>query len=185
MSRRLAVLASGTGSLLQAMIERGLPIELVVTDRDCRALEIAEVAGLNRVNLKRSFNKDFDRDAYTEQVIRELHEHEIDLVAMAGFMTIFSPAMFADDAFKMRVLNTHPSLLPAFKGHDAVRDAIAYGVKVSGCTIHFATAEVDEGPILAQEAVWVLPGDTVESLHERIKKVERELYPAILAELVS
>ena len=184
MPKRLAVLASGTGSLLQAMIEQDLPIELVITDRSCRAFDIAGEAGLGRSNLKRSFSVDFDREAYTQWVLRELRDSEIDLVAMAGYMTVFTPAMFADEAFKMRVFNTHPSLLPSFKGDHAVRDALEYGVKVTGCTIHWATEELDAGPILTQEAVKVLPGDTVESLHERIKVEERWLYPGILRELI-
>ncbi len=188
MSRRLAVLASGKGSLLQAMVDRNLPIELVITDRDCKAFDIADEAGIGRVNLKRSFGNDFDqtaREAYTEWVLRELRDHKISLVAMAGYMTVFTPAMFAEDAFKMRILNTHPSLLPSFKGDRAVQDALDYGVKVTGCTIHYATEELDAGPILTQEAVRVLPGDTVESLHERIKVVERQLYPALLRMLIN
>ena len=95
---------------------------------------------------------------------------------MAGFGTVV-PDLPA--AFPGRVLNSHPSLLPAFKGWHAVRDALEHGVKVTGTTIHIATAEVDEGPILAQETVEVLPDDTEETLHERIKQVERRLYPAI------
>ncbi|HVM02975.1 MAG TPA: formyltransferase family protein, partial [Acidimicrobiales bacterium] len=88
------------------------------------------------------------------------------------------------DAFPGRVLNTHPALLPAFPGWHAVEEALAAGVKVTGCTVHVATEDVDAGPILAQEAVPVLPGDTVESLHERIKEVERRLYPRTLRELL-
>lgn len=184
MTNRLAVFASGTGSLLAAMIEKGLPIELVVTDRPCRAFDIADEAGLPRVNLHRTFGKDFDREAYTQWVLKELRESEIDLVAMAGYMTVFTPSMFAKDAYFLKILNTHPSLLPSFKGDHAVRDALAYGVKVTGCTIHWATEELDGGPILTQEAVKVMPGDTVESLHERIKAVERELYPELLRLMV-
>jgi phosphoribosylglycinamide formyltransferase-1 len=103
---------------------------------------------------------------------------------MAGFGTIFGAAIHT--AFPGRILNTHPALLPSFKGWHAVRDALAYGVKVTGCTVHVATLEVDAGPILAQEAVPVLPGDDEDSLHERIKAVERRLYPetirAVLAD---
>ncbi len=94
---------------------------------------------------------------------------------MAGFGTVLASAVF--DAYPGRVLNTHPALLPAFKGWHAVEDALAAGVKVTGCSVHVATAEVDSGPILAQEPVAVLPGDSAESLHERIKAVERRLYP--------
>ena len=102
----------------------------------------------------------------------------IDVVAMAGFMTVLSARLF--EVYGDRVLNTHPSLLPAFPGAHAVRDALAYGVKVTGCTVHVATEQVDHGPILAQEAVEVLPGDDEGSLHERIKAVERRLYPATI-----
>jgi len=93
---------------------------------------------------------------------------------MAGFGTVVPGIV---DAFPGRVLNSHPALLPAFKGWHAVRDALAYGVKVTGTTIHVATAEMDEGPILAQEAVHVFPHDSEDTLHERIKEVERQLYP--------
>ncbi len=94
---------------------------------------------------------------------------------MAGFGTVLAAPIL--DAFPGRVLNTHPALLPAFKGWHAVADALAAGVTVTGCTVHVATIDVDEGPILAQEEVAILPGDTAESLHERIKAVERRLYP--------
>jgi phosphoribosylglycinamide formyltransferase-1 len=100
---------------------------------------------------------------------------------MAGFGT-FVPGL--PEAFPGRVLNTHPALLPAFKGWHAVRDALAFGVKVTGTTVHVATAEVDSGPILAQEAVPVMPGDTEETLHERIKQVERRLYPATIRRFI-
>jgi phosphoribosylglycinamide formyltransferase-1 len=98
----------------------------------------------------------------------------VELVVMAGFGTITSNELY--EVYENRVLNTHPALLPAFKGWHAVRDALAYGVKVTGCTVHVATPEVDHGPILAQEAVAVAPDDTEATLHERIKQVERRLY---------
>jgi phosphoribosylglycinamide formyltransferase-1 len=101
---------------------------------------------------------------------------------MAGFGTVLDKPVH--DAFPDRIVNTHPALLPAFKGWHAVEDALDAGVKVTGCTVHVARLEVDDGPILAQEAVTVLPGDTVESLHERIKAVERRIYPAVLRELI-
>ena len=103
-----------------------------------------------------------------------LRAHDIDLVAMAGWGTILGKAAF--DAYAGHIVNTHPALLPSFPGWHGVRDALDYGVKVTGCTVHVATVEVDDGPILAQEAVAVLPGDDEASLHERIKAVERRLY---------
>ena len=181
--RRLAVLASGSGTILQALLDAALPITVVLADRSCTALERAAGAGIPAELVERtSYGAAFDRTAYTHEVVAALQRHGIDLIAMAGFGTILDQPVH--DAFPGAVVNTHPSLLPAFKGWHAVEDALAYGVKVTGCTVHLATLAVDEGPILAQEAVPVLPGDTVESLHERIKDVERRLYPRVLAALV-
>jgi phosphoribosylglycinamide formyltransferase 1 len=175
---RLAVLASGSGTLLQAILAEGVIVEVVVADRPCRALEIAAEHGVPAELLERTeWGPSFDRDAYGEQLAKVLRAHGVDLVAMAGFGTVV-PGLPA--AFPGRVLNTHPALLPAFKGWHAVRDALAFGVKVTGTTVHVATERVDDGPILAQEAVPVLPGDTEETLHERIKQVERRLYPATI-----
>jgi phosphoribosylglycinamide formyltransferase-1 len=180
---RVAVLASGTGSLLEAILQAGVPVSLVVVDRPCRATEIASEHGVASTCVERtSFGADFDRAAYTEAVVDALHAHEIDLVVMAGFGTVFEKAIF--DAFENRIINTHPALLPAFKGWHAVEEALAYGVKVTGCTVHVATLEVDSGPILAQEAVPVLPGDTPASLHERIKTVERRIYVDTINEII-
>jgi len=174
--RRLGVLASGTGSILAAMLDRGLPVAVVVVDRACRAEDVAGAAGLavERVERK-SFGADFDRSAYTDEVVATLRRHGVGTVAMAGFGTILGPSLFA--AWPGRVLNTHPALLPAFKGWHAVRDALAAGAPVSGCTVHVATEAVDDGPVLAQQEVEVVAGDTEETLHERIKAVERVLYP--------
>ena len=104
--------------------------------------------------------------------------HQVDLVAMAGFGTVMTDAVH--QAFPGRILNTHPSLLPAFPGWHGVRDALAAGVTETGCTVQIATREMDAGPILAQEVVPVLPDDTEATLHERIKEVERVLYPAVI-----
>jgi phosphoribosylglycinamide formyltransferase-1 len=168
---RIGVLASGGGSNLEAILQAGLPVVAVVVDRPCRATEVAEAAGVPfRVVLRRP-----DRLAFTHEVVDALEEHDVEVVVMAGFMTILDKPIF--DAFDGRVLNTHPSLLPSFRGAHAVEEALAAGVKVTGCTVHVATLEVDAGPILAQQAVPVLDGDTAETLHERIKEVEHRLYP--------
>jgi phosphoribosylglycinamide formyltransferase 1 len=173
---RTAVLASGSGTLLDAILADGIPVELVVVDRPCTATEVAERHGVRAVCHERtSFGADFDRDAYTAAVTALLVDAGIELVVMAGYGTVFGHAIH--DAFPHRILNTHPALLPSFKGWHAVDAALDYGVKVTGCTVHVATLEMDAGPILAQEAVPVLPDDTVDSLHERIKQVERRLYP--------
>ena len=180
---RIGVLVSGSGTNLEAILQAELPVAVVVADRPCRGLEIAEAAGVATALVERtSFGKDFDRLRHTEEVLDVLQAHVVDLVAMAGFMTVLEKPVF--DAFPGAILNTHPSLLPAFPGAHAVEDALAAGVKVTGCTVHVATVEVDAGPILAQEAVPVLPDDSVDSLHERIKQAERRLYPQTIREIV-
>lgn len=184
MQPKVAVLVSGTGSLLEAMIKDGLPIDLVVSDRQCRGLEIARTAGLPVVLVERTdFSKSFDREGFTVKVVNELKKVDIELVVCAGFMTLFSRSIF--DAFGGRILNIHPALLPAFKGAHAVRDALAAGVKETGTTIHLMVLHEDSGPILAQERVKVEVGDTEESLHERIKQVERKLYPKTIRRILS
>jgi len=180
---RIGVLASGGGSILEAVLADGIPVAVVVVDRPCGATDVAAAAGVPAHVVPRpSFGPDFDRAAYTDEVVEVLRAHEVDLVVMAGFMTVLAQGVF--DAFPGAILNTHPALLPAFKGAHAVRDAFAEGVKVTGTTVHVATLDVDAGPILAQEAVPVLPDDTVESLHERIKVVERRLYPATIRQIL-
>lgn len=177
------MLASGSGTILQALLDAELPVALVVVDRPCAAVERAQAARIAVEVLERpSFGPDFDRFAYTLLVVDALKRHEIDLVAMAGFGTILDQPVH--DAYPGAIVNTHPALLPAFKGWHAVRDALDAGVEVTGCTVHLATLAVDEGPVLAQEEVPVLPGDTEATLHERIKEVERRLYPKVLRELL-
>lgn len=180
---RIAVLASGTGSILDSMFEAGLPVEVVLVDRPCRAQEVAADHDTPAVLVERSsYGTDFDRVAYTHAVVDALEPFDVDLVVMAGFGTILEKPIH--DAYENRILNTHPALLPAFPGWHAVRDALEHGVKVTGCTVHVATLAVDSGPILAQEAVPVVPGDTEESLHERIKTVERRLYIDTIKEII-
>lgn len=180
---RVGVLVSGTGSILTAMLDAGVPVALVAADRPCRGLELAAAAGLATELVERTeWGAAFDRDAYSARLAAALQAHDVDLVAMAGFGTVLTEPM--QEAYGGRLLNTHPALLPAFKGWHAVRDALAYGVKVTGCTVHVAGLDVDTGPILAQEAVPVLPDDTESSLHERIKEVERRLYPRTLLEII-
>jgi phosphoribosylglycinamide formyltransferase-1 len=180
---KIAVLASGSGTILEAILAEGIEVGLVVVDRPCRATEVAAAAGIVPVLVARTdFTRRFDRDGYTDRVVQALRAHDVDVVVMAGFGTVLGRAL--QDAYAGRVLNTHPSLLPAFPGWHAVEEALAYGVKVTGCTVHLVTLEVDAGPILAQEAVPVLADDTVEQLHERIKATERRLYPRTIREFV-
>ena len=175
---RVGALASGTGSILEAILDAGIAVDLVVTDRRCRALELADERDVPGELVERTeFGKSFDRDAYSDQVVAVLQKHDIDVVLSAGFGTVIPKAV---ESFPGRMLNTHPSLLPSFKGWHAVRDALDYGVKITGCTVHIVTEEMDVGPILAQEAVEVRPDDTEDTLHARIKDVERHLYPATI-----
>lgn len=176
----LGVLASGSGTIFAAILAEGIDVDVLVADRPCRAVEVAEAAGIPTVIVERApfgFPKDFDRDGYADAIIEALRKFDVDLVVSSGFGTVVPKTAVA---FAGRMLNTHPSLLPSFKGWHPVRDALAAGVKVTGCTVHIVTEEMDSGPILAQEPVAVLPDDTEESLHERIKTVERRLLPATI-----
>ncbi|MBW3538304.1 phosphoribosylglycinamide formyltransferase [Candidatus Parcubacteria bacterium] len=182
---RLAILVSGTGTILEAILASGLPVSLVLADRDCRGLKIAQAAGVPTAAVQRrefgyAPGADWDRERFTQNVVDQLRQHGTSIVAMSGFMTVFTQGMF--DAFPGRVLNTHPSLLPAFKGggQQAVAGALAAKVPQTGCTVHLATLDLDAGPILAQVTVPVRPDDTVETLWERIKAAERQLYPATI-----
>jgi phosphoribosylglycinamide formyltransferase 1 len=181
------VLVSGTGSILEALLDSDLPIVVVVADRPCRALEVAEGAGPKVELVDRrefgGFSERFDRETYTRRLVQVLSAHGVELVAMAGFGTVLTQEVH--DAFPMRILNTHPSLLPSFPGWHAVEDALHAGVDVTGCTVHLATLETDAGPVVSQEQVAVLPGDTVEALHERIKEVERRLYPETIKRVMA
>ena len=171
------MLASGTGSILEAIVAADLPVRLVVVDRPCPAVEVAEAASVPAVVVDRSafggFGAAFDREAYTVALTDVLLESGIDVVVMAGFGTVLAQAVH--DAYPGRILNTHPALLPAFPGMHGVRDALAYGVKVTGCTVFLVDEGVDAGPVLAQAAVPVLDDDDGPSLHERIKVAERAL----------
>ncbi len=164
------------------MVEANLPVTMVVADRPCAALGLAVESGVAVELVDRGlyggFGADFDREGFTASVASTLVAHQVDLVAMAGFGTVMTDAVHR--AFPDRILNTHPSLLPAFPGWHGVRDALAAGVSETGCTVHVATCEMDAGPILAQETVPVLPDDTEAVLHERIKQAERVLYPAVV-----
>jgi phosphoribosylglycinamide formyltransferase-1 len=179
----IGVLASGSGTILEAILAERLPVGIVVVDRACRATHVADAGGVACEVLERdSFGREFDRVAYTERLVDILRAHDVDVVVMAGFGTILAKPIF--DAYAGRILNTHPALLPAFPGWHAVEEALAHGVKLTGTTVHIATEEVDAGPILAQEAGPVLPDDTGDSLHERIKHVERTLYPKTIREFI-
>ncbi len=177
------MLASGTGSLLRSLLEAtrepGYPARVVAVgvDRECAALDHAESFDVSSFMVELS---DFEDRAAWDQALTEIVDaFSPDLVVSAGFMKILGPRFL--QRFGGRIINTHPALLPAFPGAHGVRDALAYGVRVTGSTVHLVDSGVDTGPILAQEAVEVLPGDDEAALHERIKVVERRL----LAETVA
>lgn len=183
---RVVVLASGTGSLLQSLLEAAVgdyPARVVAVgaDRDCRALQIAAAAAIPSYTVRLGDHP--DRAAWDAAITAATAEHAPDLVVSAGFMKILGPQFLS--RFPGRVLNTHPALLPSFPGAHAVPDALAYGVKVTGCTVHLVDAGVDTGPVLAQQAVEVGPDDDEETLHERIKTVERRLLVDVLAALAT
>jgi phosphoribosylglycinamide formyltransferase-1 len=182
----VGVLASGTGSILEAIIAADLPVRLILADRQCRALDVAVESSIPAALVDRhefgGFSASFNRDAYSQVVADVLLAHGIDVVAMAGFGTVLGQPMH--QAFPGMILNTHPALLPAFPGWHSVADALAAGVDETGTTVHIATLEMDAGPVLDQVAVPVLPGDTEDSLHERIKAVERTLYPETIRRFI-
>jgi phosphoribosylglycinamide formyltransferase-1 len=152
-------------------------VAIVISDKaGARGIEIAKERGIEtRVVERRGRN----REEHEREIISVLHEHRVDLVCLAGYMRLLSPCFI--EAFKHRILNIHPSLLPAFPGLDAQRQALEHGVKVSGCTVHFVDETLDGGPIIAQRAVPVMEGDTVEMLSTRILQEEHKLYPAAVA----
>jgi phosphoribosylglycinamide formyltransferase-1 len=174
---RVGVLVSGTGSLLQAILDGqddSYEVAVVASDRPgIRALERAEKAGVPIVVVP--FPKEEPREVASENMARALRSHEVGLAVSAGFMKVLAANYF--DVLGVPCMNSHPALLPSFPGAHGVRDALAWGTKVTGTTIHFATPDVDGGPVIFQESVAVLPDDTEETLHERIKDVEQRLYP--------
>lgn len=183
---RIVVLASGTGSLLHALLEAAVGdyparVVAVVTDRDCRAAAIATDAGIPSVTV--ALRDHPDRCGWDAAITAATAAHDPDVVVSAGFMKILAPQFLS--RFPGRVLNTHPALLPAFPGAHAVPDALDYGVKVTGCTVHVVDSGVDTGPILAQQAVEVLDGDDENTLHERIKVIERRLLVDVLAAIAT
>ncbi|MEV0359243.1 phosphoribosylglycinamide formyltransferase [Nocardia sp. NPDC050697] len=179
----VVVLASGTGSLLRALLEAAAApayparIAAVGVDRECAATGHAAAAGIPSFRV--ALGDYPDRAAWDRALTAAVAEHAPELVVSAGFMKILGPAFL--ERFGGRIVNTHPALLPAFPGAHGVRDALAYGVKVTGSTVHLVDAGVDTGPILAQEPVPVLPADDEATLHERIKVVERRLLAEVVA----
>ena len=181
---RIVILASGSGSIAQAIIDAQHSGELkaeivcVISDQaSARVLERAEAAGIPTKIIAMTEN----RTDWDKEIVAALTDLQPDLIASAGFMRILS----AECVSKFKIVNSHPALLPLFPGAHAVRDALAAGARKTGTTIHWVDAGVDTGAIIAQEEVEITPSDTEESLHERIKIVERRLYVATLQQLLN
>lgn len=170
------MLASGAGTNLQALLDDpivGPRVALVISDRAAAgSLQRAESRGVPAVHLDPSGRSSSEYDLTT---LGRLRDDDVDIVCLAGFMRILTPPLVR--AFEGRMLNVHPSLLPAFPGAHAVRDALNWGAKVTGATVHLVDEEVDHGPIVLQEPVPVRDGDDEATLHARIQEVEHRLYP--------
>jgi phosphoribosylglycinamide formyltransferase-1 len=179
---RIGVLVSGDGSNLQALLDEGLPVVAVASNvAGVRALDRAAAAGVPTAVF--AVDGHPDRDARDAAMAAWLLGQDVTLVVCAGYMHLLAPAFLR--AFPDRVVNVHPSLLPAFPGTRAVEDALTAGVSETGATIHLVDDGVDTGPVLRQEAVPVLPGDTPETLHARIRAVEHRLLPTVVGELLA
>ncbi len=181
---RVGVLASGRGTNLQAIIDAieagtlDARIAVVISNKqEAQALERARRHGLTGVFLdpKPFAHGSNSREAYDRAILDVLQKHEVELIALAGYMKIVTPVLIG--AYPDRIMNIHPSLLPAFPGLDAQKKAVDWGVKIAGCTVHFVTEGVDEGPIIIQAAVPVLQGDTADTLSARILVQEHRIYP--------
>ncbi|HET9248892.1 MAG TPA: phosphoribosylglycinamide formyltransferase [Actinomycetota bacterium] len=183
MTARVAVFASGTGTNLQALLDDpvvGPWVVLAISDRaDAMALERARARAVEAVHVDPAGFE--DRAAFDRALVRILRDRAIDLVALAGYLRIVGPEIV--DAFRDRIVNVHPALLPAFPGTSAVADALAWGVKVTGVTVHLVDEEVDHGPVVFQEAIEVRPDDDGDALEERVHEVEHRLLPAAVRAL--
>jgi phosphoribosylglycinamide formyltransferase-1 len=177
-SKRLAVLVSQGGTNLDAILDSGIEVSVVVADRQCRALDIAAKKGKCRAvlmprHLYMPQPGEFDRERYAKDLLGVLRQEQIDLVMMAGFLTVLDKRMF--EAYPFSIINTHASLLPAFPGLNPIKQAWDYGVLISGCTLHYATAEVDRGQIIDQRWTERKDSDTFATFSERIKAIENRM----------
>jgi phosphoribosylglycinamide formyltransferase 1 len=176
----IAVFCSGSGSNFEAIVEAGkkglfhAEISLMICDNPAaHAIKRAEAQGIECVVADR---KEFvSKDAFEKEIIDALEARGIGLICLAGYMRLLSPGFV--QKYQGKIINVHPALLPAFKGADAIKDAFAYGVKITGVTVHFVTEEVDSGPIILQEAVMVDESDSRETLEDKLHKAEHILYP--------
>jgi phosphoribosylglycinamide formyltransferase-1 len=180
--KRVAVLVSGRGSNLKALIDRasGYEIVLVASNKpQAQALDVARTAGLPTWTFD---SRGIDREKFDAMMSRSLEDHRVATIALAGYMRLLSPEFIA--RWRGRIVNIHPSLLPKYPGLDPHGKALAAGDKMTGCTVHVVTEQVDSGEILAQSEVAIEPGDDVAALSQRVLMAEHALYPATLAEFV-
>lgn len=187
---RIAVFASGEGTNFQAMVDawqkgyfgatEATTIELLVSDKpQAPVVQRAIQAGVDTYVFR---PKEYSsREQYEIEIVAELERRGIDLIVLAGYMRLLTPTIV--NPYMGRMINVHPSLLPAFPGKDALGQALAYGVKLTGITVHFVDDGMDTGPIVAQQAIEVQPHDTAETLAERIHEIERKLYPQVVAQI--
>ena len=187
MHKRLGILISGRGSNFLAIADAiaahrlDAEIAVVISNRtDAPGLAAAQERGLRAIGIA---SKGIDREAYDRRLIDELRESRVDLVCLAGYMRILSGHFIRE--YHQRILNIHPSLLPAFPGLDAQHQALEHGVKFSGCTVHFVEEGLDSGPIISQAVVPVVSDDTAESLSARILKEEHRIYPEAIGLVLS
>jgi phosphoribosylglycinamide formyltransferase-1 len=185
--KRLGILLSGRGSNFEAIADQvalghiHAEIAVVISNRcEARGLQAATARGLNAVCIP---SKGLDREPYDRALVDELKRNRVDLICLAGFMRLLSASFIR--SFPRRILNIHPSLLPAFPGLDAQKQALDHGVKISGCTVHFVDEFLDAGPIVLQAAVAVLNEDTVESLSARILEQEHRIYSEAIRTVLS
>jgi phosphoribosylglycinamide formyltransferase 1 len=179
MNKRIGVLLSGRGSNFEALAESvaagripNAKIAIVISNKpDAHGLELAKSRGIATRAIP---SKGLEREAYDRQVVAVLQEHKVDLVCLAGYMRLLSPYFVA--AYPQRILNIHPSLLPSFPGLESQKQALDYGVKIAGCSVHFVDENLDAGPIILQAAVPVHDGDDEHTLAERILKEEHRIY---------
>ena len=185
--KRLGILISGRGSNFAAIADNvasgrlDAEMAVVISNRpEAAGLEAARAGGLDAVCLP---SKGLDREVYDRMLAAELHKHGVELVCLAGFMRLLSAGFIRE--FPNRILNIHPSLLPAFPGLDAQHQALAHGVKITGCTVHFVDEDLDAGPIVIQAAVPVMDDDTEETLSARILKQEHRIYSEAIAIVIA
>ncbi|MHA6482736.1 phosphoribosylglycinamide formyltransferase [Paenibacillus sp. strain BS8-2] len=185
---RIAVFASGQGTNFQAIADAvregklDVSIELLVCDKpSAPVVERASRAGVDAFVFK---PKDYpNREAYETEIVAELSKRGVELIVLAGYMRILTATIV--DPYYGRMINVHPSLLPAFPGVNAMGQALDYGVKLTGVTVHYVDGGLDSGPIIAQEIVPILEGEHIESLSERVQVVERELYPKVIGDIAA